>query len=453
MIKIISSFVLLILIHLLILTQLQFTAWPEMFSYSYLINNNFLLYKDIGLPYQPLLPLFLSGVFGTFGYGLLTLKVITWLIILFIDLLIFITSIKIIGRKPFSLLPVGIYILLQPLTSGNMLWFDLATTPFILLSLMSVVFLKEKKWFFSFLFLAIATFIKQQAGLIFIPFIIYLIFSREKVKIFSGLLGILIPSFVVAIYVLANNILNDYLFWTFEVPVIWYPSFPGYSRWPTSNELLITLLIFLPGIILMMKSIKKSKQLQVAALFFLSTFLTSFPRFDFFRMQPTLAIYILLIILSFSQKIKVLALLIIPICLAAGILFVKSLPTLHENRFYGNNEQKLSQQLTNLSGKDDKVYLLGVDSINYVLSNRVPSKPWIDNYVWYLEIPGMQEKVIEGLKKTPPKVILLKKAHIGNWYGLGTYRPKKIVEYITLNYEKINEIYGEIEIWTLKRLN
>ena len=216
MIKIVCTLVILIIVHILILTQLQFTAWPEMFSYSYLINNDFLLYKDIGLPYQPFLPLALAGIFKIFGFELFVLKAVTWLVILSIDLLIFITSIKIIGRKFLSLLPLGIYILIQPLTSGNMLWFDLGLTPFILLSLLSLVFLKDfKQWFFCGLFLSVAIFIKQQAALIFIPLIVYLVLKERK-NILSFFLGALIPSLFVAGYVSMNNLWRDYFFWTFS---------------------------------------------------------------------------------------------------------------------------------------------------------------------------------------------------------------------------------------------
>jgi len=56
-------------LHLFILIHLQFTSWPEMFSYPYLLNNGFNLYKDIALPYQPLLMLILSVVYKIFGYN------------------------------------------------------------------------------------------------------------------------------------------------------------------------------------------------------------------------------------------------------------------------------------------------------------------------------------------------------------------------------------------------
>ncbi|MFC1624889.1 hypothetical protein ACFL15_00775 [Patescibacteria group bacterium] len=79
----------LISIHIFILFGLQFTAWPEMFSYPYLRNNGFLIYKDMIHPYPPVLTLALSIIFKILGYKLLTLRIFTYLIVITNDLIIF----------------------------------------------------------------------------------------------------------------------------------------------------------------------------------------------------------------------------------------------------------------------------------------------------------------------------------------------------------------------------
>ena len=169
MIKIIFLAISLIYLHILILSQLQFTAWPEMFSYPYLLNHGFHLYKDIALPYQPLLPIILSQVFQVWGFSLDVLIVLTWGIIITSDLLIFFISIKLIGQKLLSITPLLLYILIQPFAEGSMFWFDLAVTPVLLLGVASYLFLGDlKKLFFLGFFLSLAFFVKQQIGLVFI---------------------------------------------------------------------------------------------------------------------------------------------------------------------------------------------------------------------------------------------------------------------------------------------
>src|SRR3990167_1746027 len=89
-------FLIIISVHSLILSNIQFTAWPEMFSYPYLLNNGFMLYRDQALPYQPLLVLILSKIYIIFGYDINVLKIFTWGIILINDLLIFLISQKLV---------------------------------------------------------------------------------------------------------------------------------------------------------------------------------------------------------------------------------------------------------------------------------------------------------------------------------------------------------------------
>ena len=80
------------------------------------------------------------------------------------------------------------------------------------------------------------------------------------------------------------------------------------------------------------------------------------------------------------------------------------------------------------------------------MGGYLPPKPWIDNYIWYMEIDGMQDKIIKGFSKDKPEFIFRKPSQSGNWYSLGTYEPRKIVSFVEKNYEKIDNI-GSIEVW------
>src|SRR5689334_232483 len=76
-------------IHLLFLSRLQFTAWPEMVSFPYLINHGFVTYKDMVHAYPPLLVASLAVIYKIFGYKLIALEIFGWVTILVSDIFLF----------------------------------------------------------------------------------------------------------------------------------------------------------------------------------------------------------------------------------------------------------------------------------------------------------------------------------------------------------------------------
>ena len=116
-------------------------------------------------------------------------------------------------------------------------------------------------------------------------------------------------------------------------------------------------------------------------------------------------------------------------------------------RFYGREEVKLAEFVQKKSVSSDKIYLLGSHSLIYVLSERTPPKPWIENYVWHFEIPGLQESQIEGFEKEKPSLILWTEPKKGNWYDLATYQPEKITNWIKENYSNDKEVIPGTFLW------
>lgn len=421
-----------------------------MFSYPYLLNNGFKLYHDITLPYQPLLTEVLAKIYNLFGYNILSLQIITWVTILFSDLLIFLISVKILGKKLIALLPVIFYLSLQPVLDGNMLWFDLATTPLILLGIISYIYLNGKsKYIYLGFFLSLAFFTKQQIGVAILMVGLYFLLRHTRNLIYF-LLGLFIPALLISIYIQTKGILNDYLFWTFIVPIQWYPKFPGYVHLPSTKELIMIILIFGPIFFTTILKIKKwSNEFLIMILLFLGAFLTSFPRSEFFRMQPALALSAVLLsfIILKSRNLW----LFLPV-VAAVLISAKSvfMPLDMQPRFYSLEDLKIADFIK-INNPAQKIFLLGVDSSQYVLTNKLPPKPWVDNYVWYMEIPGIQEKVIGSLISDSPDKIFRKQPKAGEWYELGVYQPKRVIEYIEKNYDLSEVRYEDIEVWESKR--
>ena len=91
--------IILIVIHIFLLSNLQFTAWPEMLSFSYMIDNGFVIYKDFHHVYQPLLTFTLLSFFKIFGFNIISLKTFTYILIALTDLFVFLNVKKLTDKN------------------------------------------------------------------------------------------------------------------------------------------------------------------------------------------------------------------------------------------------------------------------------------------------------------------------------------------------------------------
>ena len=171
--------------------------------------------------------------------------------------------------------------------------------------------------------------------------------------------------------------------------------------------------------------------------------------FSFFHFQAALAFLVISYIYlfqGFGGK-TIYAIFLIPFLVL--VINLRSLK-FGEARFWGQSEISLAQTIQNETKKDETLYLLGLDSNLYTLSSRLPNTPWLDNFGWYLEIPGVQEEVLVSFEKKPPAKIFWKTPDEGNWYDIGTYQPQMITDWIRENYVKEKEIMKGVWEWRRK---
>ena len=424
----------LMIIHIIILMNLQFTAWPETFSFPYLFNSGFDLYKDMVHPYTPLLTMSLSFLYKLFGYNVWVVKLFTYFLILVNDLLIFKITSKLTKESKWGIVAVIFYCLTQPFLEGNQLWFDFAISTPILLGLWFII---DKKYLLSGVALTIAFLTKQNSAL-FLIFGLILIYVKEK-KIMSlskYVLGGFLTVLPFAFYLFSKSTFVDFMNWALIYPSKYWTSFPNYVQMIPSNRQLLTLIfLFLPALYLIFKKEIKHNILLFGSL--LISLILIYPRFSFFHFQTGL-VFLSITFGVASSKLKNMIYIYLYLVILS-LLITKDWG--HSIRFIDDN--KLSIE------KSEKVYLLGPHSLNYVVNNSLPPKPWIDNYGWYFEIPGIQHKMIDGWKIDPPKYVYISKSEPGSWYDLGTYQPDKIVNYINMNYQKVDEM-NDVEVWKLK---
>jgi len=413
-------------IHLFLLINLKFTAWPEMLSYPYLRNNGYLLYKDMIHPYPPVLAMALSIVYKLFGYKLIALKVFTWLIILANDILIFLISKKLTKSFKFSVLSLAFYVTIQPFLEGNQLWFDLAIVPTVLFS---TYYLLQKKYFWSGLFLGAAILTKQTAGLYLIFGMAYIACKEKNFKkVLEFVIGPIILFAILIVRLITEGAILGFFNWTLIYPLTLFSKFQGYVQMALSgHQWLILVLLVIPVIPVLF-----IRKFSLITFYLLLSFIMIYPRFSFFHFQPGLA-FIAIFYGVFLSRVRFFYMLHATYYILLFVLIC--LPVLKtdwqkEARFWGNEEIKTAGIISQKTNPKDLIYLLGPQSGLYVFSGRLPPKPWTDNYVWYLEIPGIQEGIIKMWKENKPEIVFTNNIQAGNWYDLGTYRPQKIVDWI-----------------------
>lgn len=450
--------------HLFLLVNLRFTAWPEMLSYAYLKNNGFLLYKDMIHPYPPVLTLVLSYLYKFFGYHINVLKVFSWTVIISSSVCVWLLAKEITGKHIAALSSLAFYVLTQPFLEGNMLWFDIAIVPPLLLG---ALFLIRGNLLICGLLLSLAGFTKQTGGLFYLAVLAFLFLRRPLSDLntkstkrgrLSELSAFLVGPVIFGVPLLVGLIQEDAVqgFWNW---VVYYPSaywskFPGYVQMvPSARSIIVIGLLLTPVLWLLVKNqILQNRKWQVLILFLVLSLLSIYPRFSFFHLQSVLAFAAIaygFFISSASKKLQIISVGLIGLIYLAIWPYIK-LEWNTETRFYGQKDITLAQDISTIAADENKVFLQGLHSGLYVMANKLPPKPWGDNFGWYFEVPGIQEETLARWEKNPPDVVVWRNPSPGNWHDLGTYQPKKIVNWIEQNYSKESQLRPGIWVWRKK---
>ena len=76
----------------------------------------------------------------------------------------------------------------------------------------------------------------------------------------------------------------------------------------------------------------------------------------------------------------------------------------------------------------------------------MPVKPWADNFPWYLEVSGVQEKIINSFDKNNVQWVVYKKYNNEGKYVPGSYKPELLDAYINNHYQVKDKINDSISI-------
>ena len=418
-----------------------------MVVYPYLANNNFKLYTDIINPYPPLMTWFLMMFSKMFGYEPLPYLIFTWIIIIFIDLLIYKITKSLFATIFFAFLSIPF--------GANGLWFDLVQTPFILISVFYLMAFLENPKNTTNLYklsaaLALVFFIKQLAVWLILAALVFLFLKLGKSTkdIFlknPAILGPFIILLFLQIFIFSRlESLADYFFWVFAFPFFAASQMPGYFDLPKVSQSIVILSLLIPFFLL---TFKKNHKIQVPISFAALSVLFIFPRFDFFHLIPSLALFSLAVP-RLTEELKskfflvIFTVSFIVVLIFATRSYIKNWG--HVVRFFEPEIYQTANILKEINPPGKSIYIQnGPDQI-LPISKLLPPKPWVDEFPWYLGIPNIQEKVVEGLKQEPPLFIVFKPYEPGGPYEIGSYRPDKINQFITTNYQNFFQISGTL---------
>lgn len=414
----------LLVLQLIFLINIQFTLWPEMLSFPYLVRNNFNLYSDFVQPYPPALTWILS-------VSPFSIQFFNTALVLVNNIFIFLIT--------NSLISVLAYSVLQPVLEGNMLWPDTAIVTPLLVSIYYLLKSKYKyKIYISSLFFIIAVFIKQTAGLFLIAYVYYFINHNKSLENLKKFLLVPISlGLILLIYLLINNNFVDFYLWNIWFPFFKWSSFPGYVDFALNKrQILIMLLLSVPAIYLICI---KSTKYYYFVLFYLLSLLAIYPRFSFFHFQMGIVIFAILL-----SKVK-------NFYLSLAIIFLLLFLNIPIYKYNWGKETRFNEKTDfKYLNSGDIVYFLNLHSANYVYTKTFPPKPWIDNFGWYWQMPGVTEKTISKWEQNPPKYIVRQIPEEGQWYELGTYEPEELIVFMERDYEQIDVINEIIQIWQKK---
>ncbi|MCL4367159.1 glycosyltransferase family 39 protein [Patescibacteria group bacterium] len=442
----------------------QHTAWPEMLVYPYLLNHGFVPYQDLIAPYTPLLLWFLQFLEKIFGSTPQFSVSLTLTFALINTSLVGLITYKLNQQKDAAFLASLFYALWFAYFGGNGLWFELLQTPLILGSYYFFEKSQQIKknninlWITSFLLTII--FFTKQSGLWFVLAVSFwlVLFKQWRVLlnfIKTTFLVFLLFFLLIGAIAWINNYWSDYFYWVYIYTFTIFPFSPGHQSLPQISQLLkfaLPLLIILPSTNMLWK--RDSKTL-LGLLFCGAAFMSVLPRWDLFHLQPFLALIAIIFVPIAWRWVrinKIRQLLGLSIVLIWLIVVLKQADRFYQLpvRFFEPSIYSEANQLKRMEVNSFYVFN-GPDQLYILVDSQTLVKPYVQNFAWYFEVPGMQQKVINALIKDDPQYVILSPFLAGSGYEIGHYIPQDLNNYIHQHYTLDQRINDNIEV--LKRID
>lgn len=413
--------------------MIEFTAWPEMLAWPYLILKGWLPYKDIAIAHTPLMLIILTLYYKIVGLGLIQLKIFTWLLLALNTYLTFWVSKKIFDRRK-GIVVALIYLVLAIYYQANGLWFDLALTPFALLLYYSLL---ERKYILGGLFFALGILTKQTFVYFLIPVVLGLInkFPKSTIdtkdvvdSIRKFIFGSVIVFLIFVLALLVFGLFDDFYMWAVRFGLLYLPSTPGQISLPSLKQLFVNIFPFVvafvsPGLIPWVVA-------GIAGVY---------PRWELFHFLPALPFLAISIVSVFTAKKKYQVIMYLYVLVTVAILsrgIYRSMD--NKTRFYENDVKEV---VSDIRGSNyHNIYVVNYWDNIYALTDTKPvTKPLIPYIPWYLEIKGAKENIMRDLVDEFPDAFV-----VNDRIGLKWIELEEFIE----RYYSCSNVENKVELCT-----
>ena len=430
-----------IFIHSLILTKLQFFPYPELFIYPYLTNHGLKPYQQILDQHFPGL-MFLPINFDNLGMQTPDIaRIWSIFIIIFIHLLIFFISNRILTSESKALLVNILFLLWNPFFEGWVLWID-SFLPLILLPAFYALY--KNKLLFCGLFLGIGIVFKQTLIPLSFLTLLYIFWQTKKVRlVISFLLGLFIPLTLTGLYLMSIGVLKDFWYWTVVFNVTTYAKF-GTST--PADIGFVTRVLFVYSMSILIFLHKDKRLVQILSVFLVGSLIGVFDRADFVHFQPSLPFALLATTLGiYSIKKTTLAKFGIFIFVVVAFWWQKVFYSGHISDkilLFDEQTKQTALKIRKYTNPGEKIFIFGAVPHLYQMSDTLPAGDiFVFQFPWFLRIA--EGRVLEGIRKDKPSIIVSDRSVKIENQELIIFA-KNIDEYIQGSYEMIDKVGSNV---------
>lgn len=428
---------LIVFIHAIILTKLQFFPYPELFIYPYLTNHGLKPYNQILDQHFPGL-MFLPINFDNLGMND-EYSARVWLIgvVIITHLLLFLISKEILKSSKKALIVNFLYLIWQPFFEGWVLWLDTFLPLFLL---PAFYFLIKDKLFLTGLLLGMGIVYKQTTIPLASLVILYILWEKRKFgPIIKYSIGAGLPLIVMILYLMRIGVLNDFIYWTiiFNLTV-----FAQHGTSAPSTFGFITRIVFVYAMSLIVFLHKDRRPIRILAIFLVGSLVSILDRADFVHLQPSLPFAILATYLGlFSIKNKKMLIIFLLIYLFVTIWWQNIFYKGHISDrvfFFDEQTKKVAGKIKEYTNPDDKIFIFGPVPHLYQMTKTVPAgNIFVFQFPWFLKVA--EGTILEGLKRDRPNIIVSDRSVQIEEQKITDFA-KEIDQYIEENYQVIDKI-------------
>jgi hypothetical protein len=442
-------FVLVVVLHIAILLDIHFFPYPELFVYPYLTAKGLVPYKQIFDQHFPGLMFFPINLYTLGMTDPLIARFWHVSVVAITHVFIFFISKKLLKLGKWSIAPNIAYAIWQPYLEGYVLWID-SFTPLLLLPsyllLNKSVSGKRINLFWPGLLLGLALIMKQVLIVVIAGVFIYLLVKKvktSKIVLFST--GVAIPFIFMLLYFTKLGVLQDFYYWTVTFNLTTFSEMG--RKIPTLTGLLKVSVVFAPALMYLTYELfwlRDGKNILLF-IFFITSFVFAYARFDFVHLQPSL-VFAVLIYGIVCQKISKgfvapTATLYILFSLSLIIPFYK-VAAGSDVFYYGNFENQLERVVSKYAGVNDSVFAMATTPHLYELTNTLPpGSVFAFPFPWFMV--EAESSILKGMEKDPPEVIVADYHASVQGMNLVSYMPE-IKAYVEENYKVVDNIQDTI---------